>query len=297
MFVFVILHYLSEEMTVECVEKLRANFAGQAFRIVIVDNGSANQSGERLRERYRDAEECTVLLNSGNLGFARGNNVGYAYAKEMLDPEYIIIINNDVLIEDAHFLDKIREIDRSTEFHILGPDIFSPKTGIHQNPMKRTGYTKAEVEQIIADRRRWLSIYPLHYSYRYAKDAVKQKIDQLRGKKPPAPETRNPLAKEPRVIDPVLHGACYIFSRRFIEREDEAFDPATFLFFEEDILHYKSMKKGYRMVYDSSLSVNHLEDVSTNLEFRSQYAKKKMKYRELLSSASVLLKLMNEDEK
>lgn len=297
MFVFVILHYLSEEMTVECVEKLRTVFAEQAYHIVIVDNGSANQSGERLRERYQNTDKCTILLNSENLGFARGNNIGYAYAKHNLDADYIIVMNNDVLIEDNRFLDKIIALDRSTEFHILGPDIHAAKTGIHQNPMRRTGYTKSEVEKIISERRRWLALYPLHYSFRYAMQWLKQMIKKMIGRKEKPAEALNPLASEPTVMNPVLHGACYIFSRRFIDREDEAFDPATFLYFEEDILYYKSMKKGYRMVYDSSLSVEHLEDVSTNREFRSQYAKRKMKYRELIRSASVLLKLMNEDEK
>ena len=40
------------------------------------------------------------------------------------------------------------------------------------------------------------------------------------------------------MYNPVLHGACYIFSRRYLELEKEAFDSRTFLYHEEEILHY-----------------------------------------------------------
>ena len=75
MIVFVILHYLSEKMTIECIDQLEKIKGTSDINIVVVDNASANGSGKRLKERYEKTSYCTVLLNAENMGFAKGNNV------------------------------------------------------------------------------------------------------------------------------------------------------------------------------------------------------------------------------
>ena len=193
------------------------------------------------------------------------------------------------MVEDPQFFEKLRRIYDETGFYVLGPDIFAPKAGMHQNPMARDGYTLQQVKNIIRQRQQWLRIYPLHFWGNRAKAAVKK----LLGHRPQRWE--NLLAKERRITDPVLHGACYIFSPKFLAARVNAFDPGTFLYFEEDILHYICKKSGYLMLYDSSICVKHMEDVSTNMAFRSQYRKTKMKYQNLVASASVLRDYMEKE--
>ena len=290
--VFVILHYLSAEMTCRCVDTLKSTFSGENYHIVIVENGSPNDSGRVLQETYGNLDTCTVLASPENLGFAKGNNLGYQYAREHLDPEFVIVMNNDVLVEDPGFLEKVRKIHAETGFFVLGPDIYACNADFHQNPMRQEGYTKEQVTSIIRARKRWLSVYPLHFFYTRSLAWAKGVVKKLLGRKP-KPLT-NPLSIR-RLEDPVLHGACYIFSKAFLSARQEAFDPGTFLYFEEDILHYICKKNGYLMVYDPSLSVTHLEDVSTNTAYRSEYRKRKMKYQNLVRSATVLLEKMEAD--
>ena len=290
--VFVILHYLSYEMTCRCVDTLIAAFAGQAYHIVIVDNGSPNGSGAALTNQYGHLDTCTVLLSEKNLGFAKGNNLGYQYALDNLAPEFIVVMNNDVLVEDPSFFEKIRRIYRENSFFVLGPDIYACKADSHQNPMRRTGYTKAQVAEIIRTRKRWLALYPLHFFYLRSLNWAKKVLKKLLGIK--GKPRANPLASI-ALENPVLHGACYIFSKDFLSARSYAFHPGTFLYFEEDILHYDCQKSGYKMLYDPSISVTHLEDVSTNIAYRSEYGKRKMKYRNLVRSATVLLEQMEAD--
>lgn len=293
MFAFVILHYLAEEMTCECVDKLISRFGNAPMHIVVVDNGSANGSGARLRDRYAGQELVTVLLNEQNLGFAQGNNIGYSWAKEHLSPDYMIIMNNDVLIDDDDFLKKVAEIDAETAFHVLGPDIFACKANRHQNPIRLVQYTRDEVQTIINQRRKWLTCYPLHHYRKALKQYRRKLLRKIRNKKAPAPAPA--VRQEQRLINPVLHGACYIFARRFIENEAQAFHPGTFLFFEEFILHHLCMGKGYTVVYDPGITVTHLEDVSTNHKFKTGYRKAKMKDENLVKSAGILLDMMKQE--
>ena len=49
-FSFVILHYLVMDQTVNAVNSIKENMASYFFHIVIVDNGSPNESGRALEE-------------------------------------------------------------------------------------------------------------------------------------------------------------------------------------------------------------------------------------------------------
>lgn len=78
--VFVVLHYLTTDDTVECVSSIRRCCADGEYQIIIVDNASPNKSGKQLMEKYEKDKDIDLLILENNLGFARGNNVGIAYA-------------------------------------------------------------------------------------------------------------------------------------------------------------------------------------------------------------------------
>lgn len=282
MIAFVILHYLSKEMTLKCVNTLEETFANDNYHIIIVDNASSNNSGEELKKELHNNNNCTVIVNEENLGFAKGNNVGYVYARKHYNPDFVVVMNNDVLIKDFNFLKKIEKIYEETDFYILGPDIYAPKKNQHQSPMRLTGYTYDEVRNIVSQREQWLKHYFVHYTKLHTKRLIKK----LLKRKYTSPY--KDLYKE-RSINSVLHGACYIFSKNFIQKEDLAFNPNTFLYMEEDILHCYCQKKGYLMVYEPEIKVEHMEDVSTDMAFNSDYTKRKMKYKNLVKSGKVLL--------
>ncbi len=101
MIAFVILHYQALDETIDCVNTIKKMVKGSRH-IVIVDNASPNKSGEILIAKYQQDEEITVLVSKENVGFARGNNLGYVEAKKY-SPEYIVVMNNDVFITQTNF--------------------------------------------------------------------------------------------------------------------------------------------------------------------------------------------------
>ena len=66
----------------------------------------------------------------------------------------------------------------------------------------------------------------------------------------------------------------------------------TFLYFEEDILHYECLQQGLHLLYSPKVQVLHLEDVATDKAYRTNARKEKMKLQESVRSMEVLLNLM-----
>ncbi len=76
--------------TLECLEALK-NCAYANLTVVVVDNGSTNDSVPRIKAAHPDI----LLLESGkNLGFAGGNNIGIRHAIAR-GAEYVWLLNND----------------------------------------------------------------------------------------------------------------------------------------------------------------------------------------------------------
>src|SRR5262245_44297985 len=92
--VAVVLNWCSERDTVDCIESLR-RATYPALRILLVDNGSADGSGERLHARFPD---LSYLPNGANLGYAGGNNRGFERAIAE-GAEYILVLNNDTVVD------------------------------------------------------------------------------------------------------------------------------------------------------------------------------------------------------
>src|SRR6266487_3599586 len=86
----VLLNWNGWKDTVECMRSLE-RMAYKNWRAVVVDNGSTDDSVERLREA---SPELTIIETHKNLGFAAGNNVGIRLALKKA-ADYVFVLNND----------------------------------------------------------------------------------------------------------------------------------------------------------------------------------------------------------
>ena len=97
--VFIILvNYNGSADTAECIRSLQS-VRSPAFRLIVVDNGSTDNSPEALRALR---EECPFeLLEAGeNLGFSAGNNLGIRYALSE-GADFVLLLNNDTLVTEG----------------------------------------------------------------------------------------------------------------------------------------------------------------------------------------------------
>lgn len=280
MIAFVILHYQAITETILCVDSIKTNVSGKK-KIVIVDNASPNCSGYDLQKRYINDNDITVLLSNKNNGFAKGNNWGYQECKKY-SPKFIVVLNSDTLIQQSNFADLVVEAYSKYTFDVLGPDIISTKTSLHQNPQREKNYTLQELKKMhrklfLKNKLKWLIWlkYALH-------------INKIKPKTNPQKITEIQTGK-------VLHGAFYIFSEKFIKKHSVCFYDKTFMYYESYILHYLGIKENMLFLYYPAIQILHAEDASTNNTYKNQYKKSVFVNRCLLDSCTKFIELQNKE--
>ncbi len=279
-FTFVILHYMVSDETIECVNSILDNIDADnnIINIVVVDNGSTNDSFSSLKDKLID-ERVVLLRSQENLGFARGNNIGFKYAKEVLKSDFITLINNDTVILQSDWTSKAIELYKKYDYAVLGPDIVTLDNE-HQNPFFPTKWDLKSLRRARMKQRVKLLLTIVGLD----KVFFKQK----------GGEQKNIYIGHD-IIDADLHGACLIFSKNYIDIF-EGLCEDTFLYMEEEILKLYVDMYGLHTLYSPKLIIYHKEDASTNAISKSSRKKKIMKYRHWINSSKVLEKLILEFE-
>ena len=134
----IVLNWKQPKLTIETVESiLKTKQKNQTFHIYIIDNGSRDNSFEQFQKNFGKHKNVSILNTDSNLGYVGGNNFGInAALKENFD--WILLINNDVLV-DENFLDEmINACKKNTKIKILGPKIyFAPGHEYHKDRYKK----------------------------------------------------------------------------------------------------------------------------------------------------------------
>ena len=72
-------------------------YVGRAYRLIIIDNGSKDETRAYL-EQLRSTREIRVILNDMNIGVAASWNLGIKQAIDFYDSRYFCLLNNDILL-------------------------------------------------------------------------------------------------------------------------------------------------------------------------------------------------------
>ena len=289
---FVILHYVAYDATINCIESIRKCCKDSDYNIVIVDNASPNDSGEKIEEYVKCSKDCVFLTAESNLGFANGNNLGYKYAKEHFNPDYMFVMNNDTVLQTENIESILEKIHSETNFDILGPDVYTPN-GEHHNPTSLEDTWNREETIALINRFNRLLRW---YFFFYFKHIFSKILNRLRSK---SKKRRENFVKDiniGRKRNAHLMGACYILSRSFIEQEENVFDPRTFIYVEEVIFTYTNRKKNREIIYDDAIKVLHMHAAATKKSSRNIYKRVKSKFKNMVHSLNVYLQVIEEYE-
>jgi GT2 family glycosyltransferase len=284
---FVILHYRAIEMTRTCVERIKA-LEGKSH-IVIVDNASPNGTGRILQKEYEKEKMITVLLNQENGGFARGNNLGICWVCSHLKADFVVVLNNDVEILQKDFAVQIGEIFKEHPFDVLGPDILSVFSGIHQSPKSLHGCTLESVRRKYAKVKKSSNpILLLLSSGEKNSPAIWKRVQRRQ-------RAKQKIDSSVSAEGVVLHGSCVIFSHRYLAAHPEPFYPKTYMYYEMEILEWLCRREGNVIRYDPSISVLHYQYVASKQEYKSIVKRSKFVIECLLDSLKAAEELILED--
>jgi hypothetical protein len=96
----VVVNFRTSDLTIACLRSLAPEAASvSGVRVIVVDNGSGDDSAEQIQAAVRDAgwsEWAEVLRSERNLGFAGGTNLGIAHAEPT---EYVLLLNSDTVVQ------------------------------------------------------------------------------------------------------------------------------------------------------------------------------------------------------
>lgn len=119
----IVLNWNGKLDTLACLATLAA-VTYDSLRVLIVDNGSGDGSEEIIRATY---PQFTFLQSGTNRGYAGGNNFGIEYCLQHHDSEFVLLLNNDTVV-DPSFMDRL--VDAAD--HMPHGGIFGPKIYCHE---------------------------------------------------------------------------------------------------------------------------------------------------------------------
>jgi GT2 family glycosyltransferase len=256
----IILNYLAYETTIQTVESFfKQSTKGYNLEYVIVDNCSPNESYQKLCDEFNEISNVHIFKTDKNIGFASGNNFGYAKLKEIMSPDFVVISNDDILLPQDGLYNWINECYKKYSFAVLGPDVYSVRGEFHQSPMNN--YSKSFIKckmvyykmSIGIIKLRIKKIFKVEQEYKFAK-------------------WENKYYNLPSDLY-TLHGSFQIFSKEYFKHYDEPYDGRTFLYMEEDILKLRCDKHSLKMWYDPSYKIRHLQAVATSMVSTCDYTK------------------------
>jgi GT2 family glycosyltransferase len=127
----IILNWNGWKDTIECtVSVLKINYP--SYEIVIVDNGSTDESIQRISERFPDIK---LIKLKENLFYAGGNNVGICYALES-GAKYTMLLNNDTTVHPDFLNPLVEAMENDPSIGAVGGTLFYYNS---QNKIQNTG--------------------------------------------------------------------------------------------------------------------------------------------------------------
>ncbi len=113
----IILTYNQLSFTKECLQSIEKYTKKIKYEVIIVDNASTDGTPEYLKSIRKSNANYKIILNSENLGYAGGNNLGIREA----NGKYILLLNNDVVVTKDWLAQMVSRLEEFPELGLVGP--------------------------------------------------------------------------------------------------------------------------------------------------------------------------------
>ena len=234
----IILTYNALEYTQKCIRSIQEH-TNYPHEIIFVDNGSTDSTVEYLHNLIRKRPNYKLIENGENKGFATGNNQGVAIASG----EYVMLLNNDVLVSDGWLEGPVESLERDEKIGMVGP-ITNSISG--RQMVRDVPYTDEKGFHDFAQKVRKTYHGRLTPRYRIAGFAVLMK----------------------KILYEEVGGL------------DESFGTGNY---EDDDLCLKVREKGYAIMVDESVFIHHYKSqtfIENKIDYRGSLSVNESRFRE-----------------
>jgi len=115
----IILNWNGLQDTLECLESVyKLDYTN--FHVIVVDNGSTDNSVTVIRETY---PEVIIIENIDNLGYTGGNNIAMSYAMHN-GADYMWLLNNDTIVEKDTLGKLVDKAEKNIEVGLISPILY-----------------------------------------------------------------------------------------------------------------------------------------------------------------------------
>lgn len=116
--VFVVVNWNQRQLTLDCLKSLFEQHYVN-FSVVVVDNGSQDDSVSAIREAF---PQVVVCENGRNLGIAAANNIGIRYALDK-EADYVFLLNNDTTVDPDMLAQLVSVAESEATIGMTGPSM------------------------------------------------------------------------------------------------------------------------------------------------------------------------------
>jgi GT2 family glycosyltransferase len=196
------------------------NYSNKPIKILEYTRNEYENSKGEINFFKLPSKRLFLIKNDANYGFAEGNNIGIRYAFNDLNPNYILLLNNDTVV-DKDFLEELVNIgEKNTDIGIIGPKIYY--------------YDEQNTIWCVGGKIDWKFARGLHVGIN---------------------EVDNGQYNEMREFD-YVSGSALLIKREVVDGIG-LLDKQFFLYFEESDWALRASQKEYRSVYAPEAKVWH----------------------------------------
>jgi GT2 family glycosyltransferase len=223
---FIVVNRNTADLLVRCLDYIFQSSLELHPEVVVVDNGSSDDSVSRVKQRY---PKVIVIEAGRNLGFAAANNLAVQQGKG----DFVLLVNTDALLQKgcAQSLLKIMETD--PRVGMVGPQL------LNQDGSLQTSYEAAPtLATEMLNRSLLKRLFPARFPGK--------------GRK----------LSEPEQVETLI-GAVMMIRRQALEQLG-GFDEDYFFFLEETDLAVRMRQAGWKVIHDPRAGAVHLQGATAN---------------------------------
>lgn len=168
----IILNWNGWKDTIECLNSLY-QLDYPKYNIILIDNDSQDESIKKIKKYIKKVHKspqkhplnflelsedeieslnteseffCSnlnkkmiLIKNKLNHGFTKGNNIGIDYALRYLNPDYVLLLNNDTIVKKSFLSELVKIGEKYSDVGFVGPKIYFYEHEKNENIVQYAG--------------------------------------------------------------------------------------------------------------------------------------------------------------